>query len=81
MDNANKRYKHWTMVRDAQVAVAEADPRGAWIDTDDLNDGKNKRGKEIKNDLHMSVEGYKIMGQRFAEKAIALIKGEKAGKK
>lgn len=73
-DMENKRYPHWTMVRDAQVAVAEADPRGAWVDTDNLNDGKDKRGKEIKDDLHYSVEGYKTLGQRFADKAIALIK-------
>lgn len=72
-DMANKRYPHWTRVREAQVKVAEDDPLGAWVDTDDLNDGKNKRGKDIKNDLHYSVEGYKTLGQRFADKAIALI--------
>ena len=73
-DMDNKRYPHWTMVRDAQVKVAESDKRGAWVDTDDLNDGKNKRGNEIKDDLHYSVEGYKTLGQRFADAAIALIK-------
>lgn len=30
-------------------------------------------GKEIEIDLHMSAEGYKILGSRFAEKAIGLI--------
>ena len=64
----NEKYPHWTMVREAQVEVAEADPRGAWVDTDDLNDGKNQ------NDLHYSVDGYKTLGKRFAEKAIELIK-------
>jgi len=39
-DMADSKCPHWTMVRKAQVAVAEADPRGAWVDTDDLNDGK-----------------------------------------
>ena len=72
MDNA--RYPHWTMVRDAQVKVAEDDKLGAWVDTDDLNDGKNKQGKQIKNDLHYSVEGYKTLGKRFADSAIELIK-------
>jgi len=72
-DIGNKRYPHWTMVREAQVEVAEADPRGAWVDTDDLNDGKNRAGKDISNDLHYSVEGYKVLGQRFAEEAIELI--------
>ncbi len=37
-DLADKKYSHWTKVRMAQVEVAEAFPRGAWVDTDDLND-------------------------------------------
>ncbi len=73
-DMENKRYKHWTIVRKAQVKVAEADPHGAWVDTDDLNDGKNRNGKMVANDLHYSVEGYRKLGRRFAEKAIELIK-------
>jgi Carbohydrate esterase, sialic acid-specific acetylesterase len=56
----------WTMVRQVQVEVAESDPRGAWVDTDDLNGRKN--------DLHYTKEGYKILGKRFAAKAINLIK-------
>ncbi len=73
-DMDNTRYPHWTKVRQAQVAMAEADPRGAWVDTDDLNDGKNRQGKEITNDLHYSVEGYRILGQRFADRAIELVR-------
>jgi hypothetical protein len=69
---SNTAYPHWTLVREAQVAVAEADPRGAWVNTDDLNDKKNTDGS-VKNELHYTDEGYKILGQRFAEKAIALI--------
>ncbi|MFN3167196.1 MAG: sialate O-acetylesterase [Phycisphaeraceae bacterium] len=75
-DMANKRYPHWTMVREAQVKVAEASERGAWVDTDDLNDGKNKQGKDIKDDLHYSVDGYKTLGKRFADAAIALIRAK-----
>ncbi len=75
-DMANKRYPHWTMIREIQVDVAESHPRGAWVDTDDLNDGLNRRGKPIKNDLHYSAVGYKIFGERLAEKAILLIKQE-----
>lgn len=71
MDNA--RYPHWTMVRDAQVQVAQGCERCIWVDTDDLNDGVNDAGKEIKNDLHYSVEGYRVLGERFAEAAIGLI--------
>lgn len=71
-DMDNKRYKHWTKVREAQVQVAEADKRGAWVDTDDLND-KGKPGN-IKHDLHYTKDGYKILGKRFADAAIGLMK-------
>ncbi len=66
MDMENKRFPHWTLVREQQVQVAEASERGAWVDTDDLS---------MKGDnLHYDKDGYKELGQRFAEKAIALIK-------
>lgn len=67
-------WKHWNKVREIQVKIADSSPRGAWVDTDDLNDGKNRKGKDIKDDLHYSVEGYKTFGKRLAEKSIALIK-------
>lgn len=73
-DMANEKYPHWTMVRDIQVKVAESNPRFVWVDTDDFNDGINRKGKEIKDDLHMSGEGYVNMGNRFAEESIKLIK-------
>ena len=77
-DLSNRRYPHWTMIREVQVNVARKYPRGAWVNTDDLNDGRNRRGKNIKNDLHYSADGYKELGKRFADKAIALIRGKKA---
>lgn len=73
-DLQNTKYPHWQMIREAQVKVAESNDRFSWVDTDDLNDGFNRNGKEIKNDLHMSGEGYQILGTRFAEKSIQLIK-------
>lgn len=73
-DLGNTKYPHWSMVRKAQVEVAEASPRGAWVDTDDLNDGINSKGKEIKNDLHYAADGYRTLGTRFAQKCIELIK-------
>lgn len=73
-DMQNARYPHWTMIRDAQVDVAKSLPRAAWVDTDDLNDGRNRRGQPIRNDLHYSAEGYKTLGQRFADQAIKLIR-------
>ena len=65
-DNDNKRYPHWTIVRDAQVKVAEASKRGAWVDTDDLNGDKDG--------LHYTKEGYKTLGERFAKAAIELVR-------
>ncbi len=69
-DMQDEKYPHWTMIRDIQVKVAESDPRFDWVNTDDLNDGLNRNGKEIKDDLHMSARGYVTMGKRFAAKAI-----------
>ncbi|MBC8325605.1 MAG: acetyl xylan esterase [Verrucomicrobia subdivision 3 bacterium] len=72
-DLKNTRYPHWTMVREAQVKIANRAKNYAWVDTDDLNDGKNRAGREIKNDLHYSAEGYKTLGKRFAEAALKII--------
>ncbi len=68
----NDTFPHWTKIRDIQVRVGESNPRFGWIDTDDLNDGM-RGDTEIHNDLHMADEGYRIMGERFAKKAIELI--------
>lgn len=76
-DMGNNKYPHWTLIRDIQVKVAESNPRFEWINTDDLNDGINRKGKKISNDLHMSANGYVIMGERFAKKAIDIIKSQK----
>ncbi len=70
----HKGPRSWKLIREVQVKVSDASPRGAWVDTDDLNDGLNKKGKQIKDDLHYSVKGYELLGKRFADKAIALIK-------
>ncbi|MEM7476215.1 MAG: sialate O-acetylesterase [Planctomycetota bacterium] len=75
-DMENKRYPEWTKVRDIQVKVAESDEKFTWVDTDDLNDGKNRKGKEIKNDLHYSGEGYKEFGRRMAKAALKMIQGK-----
>lgn len=65
----NKSHPHWTRVRDAQVQAAKDIPRADWVDTDDLNGPKN--------DIHATPEGYATLGNRFAEKAIVLIKSGK----
>ncbi len=63
-----KKYPDWMKVRAAQVSVAEENPRYAWVDTDDLNNKGNS------DDLHYLPDTYPILGQRFADKAIELIK-------
>lgn len=73
-DMENEKYPHWTMVRNIQVKMAAENPGMAWVNCDDLNDGLNAKGNEIKNDLHMTPAGYVTLGQRFAEKAIELIR-------
>ena len=70
-DMSDKTYPHWTMIRKAQVTVAEADPKGAWVDTDDLN---NRKPGQKGGGLHYTKDGYNTLGLRFAEKAIELIK-------
>jgi hypothetical protein len=57
---------NWDRIREIQVAAAEASPRAAWIDTDDLNGPGNA--------VHCPPEGYEQMGLRFAERAIILIR-------
>ena len=64
----------WPELRAAQEAFADAREDAVWVDTDDLNTGKNRRGKEVVDDLHLSAEGYKVLGQRFADAAIQLVK-------
>lgn len=73
-DMGNRTYPHWTRIREIQVELAESDPKFAWVNTDDLNDGKNRAGKPIENDLHYSGEGYRTLGERFAEESLRLLR-------
>jgi len=66
----------WQAVRKAQVAVAQSDPRGAWVDCDDLNDKPTAAGA-TQNDLHYTKDGYELLGRRYARQAKALIDGTK----
>jgi len=56
---------HWDAVRAIQEKVAMQDPRGAWVDTDDLNG--------VKNDLHCTKDGFVELGRRFAAKSVELL--------
>ena len=69
LSDHKKDHDGWNLVRKAQVDVAEADPRGAWLDTDALN-GEG-------DGLHYTKDGYDKMGEGFAAKAIELIKKNK----
>ena len=57
---------NWKAMRDVQVKLAEDTDHGAWIDTDDLS--------EPEHGVHFPKESYQKLGQRFAEKAITLIR-------
>jgi len=45
------------------------------VDCDDLND-KTKGDKKV-DDLHYTPEGYKLLGERYARQARALVDGKK----
>ena len=70
-DHLNGR-PHWDGVRKAQAEVAAGDPLVVMVDTDDLNGPRNG--------LHYTPDGYKTLGQRFADAAIKLIAEGGAGK-
>lgn len=65
------KHPQWQQIRELQVKFAEASPRGAWVDCDDLNN-KTRNDKPY-NDVHYTRDGYKIFGERLAEKSIQLI--------
>ncbi len=61
--------KDWDRMRDIQQKLGEAGPHAAWVNTDDLN-GET-------NDLHYTKEGYQLLAERFASRAIELLKHSK----
>jgi hypothetical protein len=61
-------------VRKAQREIASEDPRGAWVDVDDLND-KEVKGK-LQSVVHYTKEGYVVLGRRFARQGYALVTGQ-----
>ena len=68
------KFPDWSRIREIQMDIAGASPRGAWVDTDDLNDGINRRWRWVKDDLHYTILGYRRFGIRLAETAIELIR-------
>ena len=65
----------WVAVRKAQREIVNEDPRGAWVDVDDLNN-REKDGKVI-NAVHYTKEGYITLGRRFVRQGHALVTGKK----
>jgi hypothetical protein len=60
-------------MRALQVKMAESSPRGAWINTDDLNTGVNPWGTYEFDGGHFPNPGYRVMGKRFARQACKLV--------
>lgn len=60
----------WKRMREIQVRLAESNPLGAWIDTDDLNGGDKKNPL---GELHYPAGNYPKLGERFGKKALELL--------
>lgn len=54
-------------VRAVQQKLADDDPMGSWIDTDDLNGGDEKKPE---GDLHYPPQESIRLGERFGEAAL-----------
>ncbi len=65
----------WQAVRKVQVELANGDPRGAWVDCDDMND--QLKDGVMTNGLHYTGNGYALLGRRFVRQAKAIIEGRK----
>ncbi len=78
--NKQKFYPEWEEICQAQEKVAATTENCSIINTDDLNTGESPphwKTKEVSmrvDDLHMSLEGYKTLGLRFANESIRLLK-------
>ena len=66
INNSRMSDPNWKYVREVQVKLAKDAEHGAWIDTDDLSDSEHG--------VHFPRENYSKLGQRFAKKAIDLIR-------
>ena len=63
-------------VRKVQREIADEDPRGAWVDVDDLND-REVDGKIVSAVHYNRPDGYITLGRRFARQGHALVTGKK----
>jgi hypothetical protein len=78
--NKQALYPEWEEIIAAQEKVARDTPNCKTIESHDLNTGdsnphwKTKQIRKYVDDLHMTQEGYKTLGTRFAEASIELLK-------
>ncbi len=70
------KHKEWQQMRELQVSMAEELPSAAWVNCDDLNNKTDKKANAIFNDVHYTHDGYDLLGERYAEKVTALVKGK-----
>jgi hypothetical protein len=68
----SRGYVDGDVIRALEVKMGESSPRGAWINTDDLNTGVNPWGGYEIAGGHFPNPSYRVMGQRFARKACKL---------
>ena len=64
----------WEAVRKAQMDIANTDPLGAWIDTDDLNGGDEQHPQ---GELHYPAGQYPALGARLAAAALVQLRDAK----
>ena len=74
-DLGDEKYPHWSRMREIQTQVADSSPFFDWVDTDDLN------VEEVADEfeaVHYTQRGYRLLGERFARSALALIEKRRA---
>lgn len=76
-DAAGEKNTNWFGIRKIQEELAETLPSARIVNTDDLNDGLQlykEKERQVKNDIHYTIEGYKIFGDRLAEAALEMVR-------
>ena len=64
----------WDAIRALHVKIANGLPKGAWVDTDDLNN-QQRDGRSF-DGLHYTKDGYLEFGRRLARQSARLIRGD-----
>lgn len=75
LSDAGQNKESWGAIRKIQMEIVNEDPRGTWVDVDDLNN-REKDGKVINAVHYNRPEGYITLGRRFARQGHALVTGK-----